>query len=154
MHKCVIHQIHKECHPTPTLTLSTLEQTRSSVGHIHIRNIQIAFLFSLERVALRSMLSVALWLLSTRQLFASVLWRSGCFLEQRMALLIPLEYIASSFWRIRRQILQTRQEEYFDFLSTDVKLVFWVFLCPVAVLLSFEYNWILTTVLVSGLDVT
>ena len=56
------HQIHKECHPTPTLNLSTLEQTRSSVRHILIRNIQIAFLFSLERVALRSMPSVALWL--------------------------------------------------------------------------------------------
>ena len=77
-------------------------------------------LFSSVNVALRSMLGASFL---TLQLSASVPWRSGCVQVQRMALLVPLECLASS-WRSEqwRRILQLRREEYREFSSSASSL--------------------------------
>ena len=56
-----------------------------------------------------------------------------------MALLVPLEAQTFSLcFEQWLQILQSRQDEYRDFCSSDVQRLFWVFSYPIAALLVFS----------------
>ena len=69
-------------------------------------------------------------------------WCSVCVLEKRTTLLVPLDFLASS-WPFEqwRQILHIRQEEYHDFVSSDVQHAIWFFPCSIAALISFGHMW-------------
>ena len=93
------------------------------------------FLCLSERVAFRSVLRVSSRLLLTLQLSAWVPRRSVCVCVQCMALLVPLESQAA-FWC---QQIQLRWEEYREFSSSDVQLVFGCYPNPIDALLSFKH---------------
>ena len=90
----------------------------------------------------------SLSLLLTLQLSALVSWRWGCVRVQRTAVQVPMESPVSLKCSESRRH-NPRREEYREFSSSDVQLLFWVLKIPIATLLSCEHMWTWTTTLLA-----